>query len=36
MLILKCEGYDQTLRQQVLNQDRFGQGWVKGETRPGA
>lgn len=34
MLILKCKGYDQALRQQALNQDRFGQGWVKGGTSP--
>lgn len=36
MLILKCKGYDQALRQQALNQGRFGQGWVKSGTSPGA
>lgn len=34
MLILKCKGYDRALRQQALNQDRFGQGWVKSERAP--
>lgn len=36
MLILKCKGYDWALRQQALNQGRFGQGWVKSGTSPGA